>query len=112
MKPPNFPEFITNLPQADLPVEGAGAWLVQSEKGQVMFLIAEQQLQIPAHSHGDQWGIVIEGQMELTIGEKTETYRQGDSYFIPGGTMHKAILYKGFRALDYFADKDRYKTKA
>ena len=94
-----------------MPVEGARAWLVQGENGQVMFLIAERQLQIPAHSHGDQWGIVIEGQMELTIGEKTATYHQGDSYFIPAGTMHKAILYKGFRVLDYVADEDRYKTK-
>ena len=111
MKPPIFPEFITNLPEADLPVEGARAWLVQGENGQVMFLIAEQQIQIPAHSHGDQWGIVIDGKMELTIGEKTDTYHQGDSYFIPAGTMHKAILNKGFRVLDYFADKDRYKTK-
>jgi mannose-6-phosphate isomerase-like protein (cupin superfamily) len=91
MKAPKFPEFIKNLPEADLPVDGARAWLVQSEDGQVMFL--------------------IDGEMELTIGEKTGTYRQGDSYFIPAGTMHKAILYKDFRVLDYFADKDRYKTK-
>ena len=111
MKAPKFPEFITNLPEADLPVEGLRAWLVQSENGQVMFLIAEQHVHIPAHSHGDQWGIVIDGEMELTIGKKTATYRQGDSYFIPAGTMHKAILQQGFRVLDYFVDKDRYKTK-
>lgn len=112
MKPPKFPEFIQRLPEADLPVQGIRGWLVQSENGQVMFLIAEQQVQIPPHSHGDQWGIVIDGQMELTIGDKTETFRQGDSYFIAAGTVHQAILYQGFRALDYFADKNRYKTKA
>ena len=111
MKAPEFPEFIKNLPEADLPVDGCRGWLVQSENGQVMFLTAEQQVKIPPHNHGDQWGFVIEGQMELTIGERTGTYRQGDSYFIPAGTMHKAILHKGFRALDYFADKNRYNMK-
>jgi quercetin dioxygenase-like cupin family protein len=111
MKPPKFPEFIHNLPEADLPVVGIRGWLVQSENGQVLFLQADQQVRIPQHHHGDQWGIVIDGEMELTIGEKTDFYHQGDSYFIPAGVMHGAILYKGFRALDYFADKDRYKTK-
>lgn len=111
MKAPKFPEFIQNLPEANLPVAGIHGWLVQSETGQVLFLVAEQTVQIPQHNHGDQWGIVIDGEMELTIGEKSETFRQGDSYFIPAGTMHKAVLYKGFRVLDYFADKDRYKTK-
>lgn len=111
MKAPKFPEFIKNLPAADLPADGICGWLVQSENGQVLFLQADRQVQIPAHSHGNQWGIVIDGAMELTIDEKTETYRQGDSYFIPAGVMHGAILDKGFRALDYFADKDRYKIK-
>ncbi len=111
MKPPKFPEFIQNLPQADLPAAGLRGWLVQSEQGQVLFLQADQQVQILPHSHGDQWGIVIDGEMEITIGEKIATFRQGDSYFIPAGTIHKATLYKGFRALDYFADKNRYKIK-
>lgn len=111
MKPPKFPEFIQNLPEADLPVAGIRGWLVQSERGQVLFLQAEQHAKIPPHRHGDQWGIVIEGKMELTIGEKNTAFRQGDSYFIPAGAVHQAILYEGFRALDHFADKDRYKIK-
>ncbi len=112
MKPPKFPEFVQNLPQADLPVAGIRGWLLLSEQGQVLFLQADQQVQIPPHRHGDQWGIVIEGEMQLAIGEKTTTFRQGDSYYIPAGTEHKAILYKGFRVLDFFADKNRYKIKA
>jgi quercetin dioxygenase-like cupin family protein len=111
MNTPEFPEFIENLPRADLPVEGIRGWLLNGENGQLLFLRADQKTIIPEHKHGDQWGIVIEGEVELTIGGKTATYRQGDSYFIPAGTLHKAVLYKGFRALDYFADKDRYQTR-
>jgi hypothetical protein len=111
MEIPDFPAFVKNLPAADLPVDGIKGWLLLSNNGQVLFLETSQKVQIPEHSHGDQWGIVVEGEMELTIADKTETYRQGDSYFIPGGTVHRAILYAGFRALDFFADKNRYQVK-
>ena len=111
MKTPEFPKFIQNLPEADLPVDGIRGWLLNSNNGQVLFLRADRKSIVPEHTHGDQWGIVVEGEMELTIGNKAEIYRPGNSYFIPAGTTHKAIIYKGFCALDYFADSDRYKSK-
>jgi len=111
MKAPEFPEFIKNLPQADIPIEGITGWLQNGEHGQVLFLQTDRKITVPEHSHGDQWGIVIDGEMELTIAGETKKYVQGDSYFIPAGTMHGAVLYKDFRALDHFADKERYKTK-
>ena len=112
MKPKSFPQFIQNLPEADLPVSGIRGWLFNGENGQVLFIRAEKKTLLPEHKHGDQWGIVVAGRMELTIGSSTDTYRQGDSYFIPSGTLHKAILEEGFQALDYFADRDRYETKS
>ena len=111
MKTQQFPQFIQDLPEADLPVKGLRGWLVLSQGGQALFLQTENEVHVPQHHHGDQWGIVIEGKMELAIGGKTETYSQGDSYFIPAGTLHGAVLYPGFRAIDYFADKNRYSPK-
>lgn len=107
-----FPEFIQNLPEADLPVSGVCGWLLNGDNGQILFIQANVTTRIPEHMHGDQWGIVVEGEIELTIGEKTGIYHRGDSYYIPEGTPHKAVLYKGFRALDIFADKDRYQIKS
>ena len=111
MKAPEFPEFIKNLPLADIPFEGITGWLQNGKNGQVLFLETDRKIAVPEHSHGDQWGIVIDGKMELTIAGQTQKYVQGDSYFIPAGTMHGAVLYKDFKALDYFADNDRYSTK-
>jgi len=108
----NFPEFIQNLPEADLPVANIRGWLLNGENGQVLFIQADETTKIPEHKHGDQWGIVVAGEIELTIGDKTGIYRQGDSYNIPAGISHKAVLHKGFRALDIFADKDRYQTRS
>jgi mannose-6-phosphate isomerase-like protein (cupin superfamily) len=107
-----YPACIQNLPEADLPMKDLRGWLLSGSDGQVVFLHADEQTVVPEHHHGDQWGIVVDGEMELTIGGKTGLYRRGDSYSIPAGVSHRAILYKGFRALDFFADRDRYKPRA
>jgi quercetin dioxygenase-like cupin family protein len=41
------------------------------------------------HSHPfDQCGVVIEGEIEITIGEEKKLPRPMETYFIPAGTMH------------------------
>jgi mannose-6-phosphate isomerase-like protein (cupin superfamily) len=112
MKSSEFPIFIRNLPEADLPFKGLRGWLLQSETGQILFNESDIEVSVPWHKHGNQWGVVIDGKIELTIGDETRTYSRGDSYFIPAGTAHKARIYPGFRALDYFADRDRYRPRS
>lgn len=107
----DFPPFVKNLPEADLPFEGLRGWLLESAAGLVMFNESDIEATVPEHSHGDQWGIVIDGEIELTIGGTRRTYRKGDTYFIPSGTLHRAKIHPGFRAVDYFADKDRYRKR-
>jgi hypothetical protein len=50
--------------------------------------------------------------MDLTIGGITNTYRKGDRYFIPEGVPHSAVFRVKTYAMDYFADRDRYKPKS
>lgn len=46
---------------------------------------------IPAHAHHhEQAGVVIEGTLELTIGEETRRLEKGQMYIIPGDTPHSA----------------------
>lgn len=111
MKPSEFPVFVRSLPEADLPFEGLRGWLLQSESGLVLFNESDIELTVPEHSHGDQWGVVIDGKIDLTIGGQAHTYRIGDTYFVPAGTPHEARIYPGFRAIDCFADKDRYRPR-
>ncbi len=106
-----FPDFVRNLPEADLPFKGLRGWLLQSEGGQVLFLETDVDVAVTEHSHGDQWGIVVDGEMELTIGAETAIYRRGDSYCIPAGVKHGARLSAGFKVLDYFKDRDRYQVR-
>ena len=46
---------------------------------------------VPTHSHPHkQTGIVVEGELELTIGNESRICRKGDAFTIPGNTEHNA----------------------
>ena len=106
-----FPDVIKNLPEADIPFEGVRGWLSQSEDHQIVFFEIEAIGAVTEHKHGDQFGVVFEGEMELNIGGETKTFKKGDTYFVPAGVMHGAVFKKKTWLMDVFADKDRYLPK-
>ena len=103
-----YPDIIKKLPQINIPINGVNAYLMQSQQNQLVFFEFMEDTEIPMHSHGAQWGIVVDGKIELTIDGVKKTYLKGDSYFIPGGVEHGGKVYKGFKAIDFFDDADRY----
>ncbi len=107
----DYPEHILDLPQVDLPLEGVRGWLSQGLDHQIVFFEIQPIGEVPIHSHGAQWGVVVEGEMELTIGDDTRRYGPGDSYNIPAGVEHGARFLSQFRAIDVFADSDRYQAR-
>ena len=109
--PQTFPPFVRSLPEADLPFPGLRGWLLTGESGQVLFLEARSEVVVPEHTHGDQWGFVVAGRIELTKGGETAALAPGESYVIPAGTPHGARLFAGTLAVDYFADRDRYRAR-
>lgn len=106
-----YPEFMTSFPEADVPVEGVRAWISQAVGHQTVFFDIDASVEIPPHTHGEQWGTVVEGEMELTIAGETRRCRPGDSYHIPAGTVHSARFLTRVRTIDVFAGADRWKTK-
>ena len=99
-----FADIIKLLPEADIPFKGIKGWLSRGEDHQIVFLELEAIGKVEEHKHGAQWGIVVEGEMDLTIDGITKTYRKGDSYFIPDGVLHSAVFKKKTWAIDFFAD--------
>ncbi|MFQ5816675.1 MAG: cupin domain-containing protein [Terriglobia bacterium] len=106
-----FPAPIQSLPEADISFPGIRGWLLQSARGQVVFMDIAPIGEVPPHSHGAQWGVVVAGEIVLTLGGETHTYRQGDSYFIPAGVVHSAVFHSRVLVVDFFADPDRYHAK-
>jgi quercetin dioxygenase-like cupin family protein len=106
-----YPDVITNLPEADIPFKGLKGWISQSDNHQIVFFEIEAIGDVAEHKHGDQFGVVFEGEMDLTAGGVTRTLKKGDTYFIPAGIMHGAVFKKKTYLMDMFADKDRYLPK-
>jgi quercetin dioxygenase-like cupin family protein len=106
-----YPEMIRQLPEADIPFHGIRGWLLQGHDHQVVFFDIEPIGEVAEHTHGPQWGIVIDGVMELTIAGETRTYQKGDHYFIPGGVVHSAVFKSRCWVVDFFGDKNRYPIK-
>jgi len=106
-----FPDFVTKLPEADIPFPGVRGRISQAPNHQIIFMDIDPIGEVAPHRHGEQWGVVVEGEMELTIGGVTQRYRAGDSYHIPANVEHGATFPTRVRVIDVFADVNRYRAK-
>lgn len=106
-----FPDPIQKLPEADIPLDGIKAYLSQGRDQQILFMKFEKDVELPEHSHQSQWGIVLEGKIELVIDDERNIFEKGDRYFIPAGVKHHGRIFAGYADITYFAQKDRYKVK-
>jgi mannose-6-phosphate isomerase-like protein (cupin superfamily) len=107
-----FPRVVTELPEADIQFQGVKGWIAQGESHQIAFFKIEASAEVSEHRHDSpQWGIVVEGKMELTIGNETRIYEKGDEYFIPPHTKHSAKFLNKVRSIDFFGEKTRYNPK-
>ena len=106
-----FPEIIRNLPVADAPFRDITLWLLQGPTASAIFVEAHADSEVPEHSHGAQWGIVVAGELDLTIGGKRRAYRPGEEYLIPARVPHGARLKAGVRVIDFFDDPNRYRAR-
>ena len=107
-----YPDVITRLPAAEVACKGGKAWILQAESSQLVFFQFERGTDMPAHSHNYmQWGIVVDGEMELTIDGKPQRFKKGDEYLVPAGKLHSAKFFDATRVMDYFSEKNRYKPK-
>ena len=106
-----FPEPIRNLPKVDMPFTGYEAYLSQGENHQIIFMRFSEDVTLPEHSHESQWGIVLEGKIELTIAGATNMYIKGDRYFIGKDVKHSGKIFAGYADMTFFNQKDRYSAK-
>lgn len=106
-----FPDPIMNLREADVPLSGARVFLSQGENHQILFMEFTENADLPEHSHESQWGIVLEGQIDLVIDGVRNSFSKGDRYYIPSGVKHSGKIYAGYADITFFNEKERYKVK-
>jgi quercetin dioxygenase-like cupin family protein len=106
-----FPDWMDDLPEVDTPFTGLEGRLLSSPHGQAVFFRADREFEVPPHVHGAQWGIVVTGRLHLSVDGEAGTYEPGETYDIPAGAEHSALLEAGTCIIDVFRDPDRYDPK-
>jgi quercetin dioxygenase-like cupin family protein len=86
------------------PLPGFTMQSVTGGKLMANWVVIEPHREMPLHHHPhEQLGIMLEGAMELTIGDETRLLRAGDAYTIPPHLPHYARTHdEGCVVLDVF----------
>ena len=70
-------------------VPGIVLRLIWGERIMLAYATLEPNFNGPPHSHPEeQTGIVIDGEMNITIGNETRLCKKGDAFAIPGNVEH------------------------
>lgn len=95
---------INQFPEVQ-PIPGCRLRAPHGEHIMLSYLRMEPGAEVPSHAHPhEQAGMLLEGQLELTIGDETRVMRPGEMYIVPGGVTHRAVAINGpVLVLDIFS---------
>ncbi len=99
-----FADIIKKVPIRDYGIDGLEVHVDHTSTGTVYFVSADKEVAFPEHSHAAQWTVVVSGECRFTAGDRSITYRKGDTYFIPAGLKHQITLCAGYAEVDYVDD--------
>ena len=108
---PRIPDFVRSFPEVDIPLRGVRGWMVQGDAQQVVFIEFSETVEVPEHSHSEQWEFVVAGWVMLRMQGTSTEYRAGENFYIPAGVLHSATVHAGYQALILFNERDRYHIK-
>ena len=103
-----IPDFLKDCPEIDLPIAGARGWMVQGREQQVVFIEFNETVEVPEHTHSEQWEFALAGKVELRRLGGTEVYTAGGNFFVPADQPHAATVHAGYQAMIVFNSPDRY----
>lgn len=100
-----WPDFVRALPVASVPVPGLDARVVDDGACQVALFDFAEDAVVAEHIHADKWGILVAGQMTLSVAGSERPLAAGDSYFVPAGVPHGAQVVAGSRIIEIFGER-------
>jgi quercetin dioxygenase-like cupin family protein len=103
-----FPAWIRSLPSVSAKITGADGKLLAGTQGQVVFWHFTDGGRVPPHHHGAQMGIVLSGNLALTIDGHDQELGPGDHFVIEAGQVHSAIVGAGSSIIECFEEPDRH----
>lgn len=97
--------------EADIPIEGAKAYLSQTEDHQLLFMQFDEDVELAEHTHEAQVGFVLNGRIKLIIEGVEKEYSKGDIYYIPENVKHSGKIHRGYADITFFAEPQRYSSR-
>lgn len=74
------------------PLEGIQMNVLTGARMMANWVRIEPGAEVPDHAHPhEQLGLVLEGEIEMTIGDETRTVGSGSAYVVPGGVRHAGV---------------------
>ena len=94
---------IHSLPSHEV-VPGCRLRTPYGENLMLSYLEMDEGAEIPLHHHPhEQGGILLEGKLELTIGDETRVVEAGGMFLVPPNVPHRAVAVSGpVRVMDVF----------
>lgn len=105
-----LPPEILALPKVEVPVAGVEGYCLNDDQKQVVFFVFDEGVSMPDHSHCEQRGMVISGEMTLEVDGQTNLYEAGDHYLVPADANHRASFSTRTVLVDMSATPDRYRV--
>jgi hypothetical protein len=92
----------------DGPLRSLRGWMLGNDRALAMFYEIPDVVDLPEHAHRAQWGVVLAGAIDFTIGDETRTYRTRDTYYVPAEMPHSAVIHPGYVGIDVFAVRPQF----
>jgi len=100
-----FPPSVRALPRTSL--GGADVYVHQAGTTQILFIevpMGRSPVEVPTHTHDVEWGVVVEGRIDMTFPDRTEHHGPGDTHLIPRGVPHSFRFQPGTASIHYFVE--------
>ena len=105
-----LPPEIMSLPKVEMPVAGVTGYTLTDGEKQLVFFLFDEGVSIPDHTHCEQRGMVVSGEMLIDIDGETNLYQAGDFYVVPAGARHRTSFSQPTFVIDLSDAPDRYKA--
>ena len=99
-----YPEKIRSLPLQKGKFDTSSKFMLEAKDCKILFASYKPGTTIPPHKHDDAdvHGVVIKGEIILTINGKTSKHAAGDWYHIPPGAEHATVFEQETDEIEYW----------
>jgi quercetin dioxygenase-like cupin family protein len=96
-------QFLNDIPPREF-LPGFFGRFIHGSSSTLSYVTIIKGSQLPTHQHmHEQITHIVEGEIEMVIGDHTYMFKSGSVHVIPGNTPHSAYAHTDCKVLDFFS---------